>query len=199
MTVQERLWLGHHQNEVGKMAITYARDALVAVLIKLRRVVDSIRDGHFNPDPSRVERVSMMTGIVANLPPLEEGKDGEQFLEPESEGDDSDVEATENLTANPLPLNLEAVNSKLDREKLARSYSLLKHRLSGMVHILKDSDRVACGGAVTGITICHLSLMQTWNSTNNAERLPDWRHRDITEGVKNLRESQCASLSRCHM
>ena len=116
------------------MAITYARDALVSVLIKLRRIVDSIRDGHFNPDLSRVERVAMMTGIdVSKLPPLEEEKDAEQFLEPASEGDDSDVEANENLTANPLPLNFEAANPKIDRGKLVSSFSLLKHRLSGLV------------------------------------------------------------------
>ena len=151
MTVQERLWLGHHQNEEGKMAITYARDALVAVLIKLKRIIDSIRDGYFDPDLSRVERVAMMTGIdVAKLPPLEEEKDEEQFLEPESEGDESDVEANENLAANPLPLNFEAVNPKIDREQLASSCSLLKHRLSGLVHILKEADKVACGRAVTG-------------------------------------------------
>ena len=151
MSVQERLWLGHHQNEEGKMAITYARDALVSVLIKLKRIVDSIRDGHFDPDLSRVERVAMMTGIeVSKLPPLEEKDDAEQFLEPESDGDDSDVEANENLTASPLPLNFEAVNPRIDREQLVRSFSLLKHRLSGLVHILKEADKVACGRAVTG-------------------------------------------------
>ena len=57
VTVPERLWLGHQQNEEGKMAISYARDALVSVLIKLKRIVNSIRDGHFDSDLSRVERV----------------------------------------------------------------------------------------------------------------------------------------------
>ena len=71
----------------------------------------------------------MITGInVSKLPPLEEEKDAEQFLEPKSDGDDSDVEANENLTANPLPLNFEAVNPKIDCGKLVSSVSLLKHR-----------------------------------------------------------------------
>ena len=64
MSLQERLWLGHHETEEGKMAVTYARDALVAAIIKLRLVVEAIKKGMFDPDLPRAERIAQATGAT---------------------------------------------------------------------------------------------------------------------------------------
>lgn len=53
LSVTERLWLGHHQNEESRMALTYPRDAFTAILIKLRRILESVKQGSFDPDLPR--------------------------------------------------------------------------------------------------------------------------------------------------
>ena len=158
MTLQERLWLGHHQSNESKMAVTYARDALVAVLIKLRRILQSIKDGLFDPDLSRVDRIVQATGLsvsAQNIPPKSsEELDVEQRLEDERvdksiRPDESDVESDTPIEASPIAIPGE--KQLMDRDPFPE-VSLdccVRHRLSGVVHLIAAGDLVACGRRIT--------------------------------------------------
>ena len=97
---QERLILGHHLDEETRMAVTYSRDAIAATMIKVYRMLETVRQGIFDPDASRAERIAMATGmshLTVHLPEkneleqeLEERlrKDYEQAVLPESDLED---------------------------------------------------------------------------------------------------------------
>ena len=56
LLLEERKLLGHHMDAKFTTALTYSRDALAAPLAKFAKVVQSIREGTFNPDLSRAAR-----------------------------------------------------------------------------------------------------------------------------------------------
>ena len=158
MTLQERLWLGHHQNNESKMAVTYARDALVAVLIKLRRILQSIKDGLFDPDLSRVDRIVQATGLsvsAQNIPPKSSDEiDVEQRLEAERmdqsiRPDESDIESDTPVEA--FPIVIPGEQQVVGREPFPEVdlECCVRHRLSGVVHMIAASDLVACGRRIT--------------------------------------------------
>ena len=46
------------------MAVTYSRDAIAATMVKVYRMLETIRQGIFDPDASRAARIAMATGVV---------------------------------------------------------------------------------------------------------------------------------------
>ena len=78
---QERLVLGHHLDEETKMAVVYSRDAIAAVMVKVLRMLETIRQGIFDPDASRAERIAMATGLTQLPEILPEQNDMERELE----------------------------------------------------------------------------------------------------------------------
>ena len=158
MTLQERLWLGHHETEEGKMAITYARDALVGALIKLRQVVEAIKSGLFDPDLPRAERIAQATGktfdpvTIAEKSPVE--VETEQRLEDEelaraAEMPETNVEDTDAVGERPIAMP----GDRLEPDRLAfpdiDPSCCVQHRLSGIVHMISDVEKLACGRKIT--------------------------------------------------
>ena len=158
LSLQERLWLGHHESEESRMAITYARDALVGALIKLRLIVESIKGGLFDPDLSRADRIAQATGMTVDSKTIAEKSQVEVELDERLGADeatiaaqlgDSDVEDAEAVQANPISLPGE-------REALGRSAfpnvdlaCCFKHRISGIVHLISDTEKLSCGRKIT--------------------------------------------------
>ena len=158
LSLQERLWLGHHESEESRMAITYARDALVGALIKLRLIVESIKGGLFDPDLSRADRIAQATGMTVDSKTIAEKSQVEVELDERLGADeatiaaqlgDSDVEDAEAVQANPISLPGE-------REALCRSAfpnvdlaCCFKHRISGIVHLISDTEKLSCGRKIT--------------------------------------------------
>ena len=165
LSLQERLWLGHHESEESRMAITYARDALVGSLIKLRLVVEAIKKGLFDPDLSRAERMAQATGLVVDPRTIAEKSNVEAELEQRLSEEEiqiaaqlgeSDVEDTAGIEAQPIHLPGE-------KEALGRHAfpnvdlsCCFKHRLSGIVHLISDTERLSCGRKIT----CNMIPMQ---------------------------------------
>lgn len=158
MSLQERLWLGHHETEEGKMAVTYARDALVAAIIKLRLVVEAIRKGMFDPDLPRAERIAQATGTTFDARTIAEKSQVELETEMRLSAEElrcaaemagSDVEDAE--AVGEVPIALPGERLAHDRQpfpKVAPS-CCVKHRLSGMVHMIAEVDKLACGRRIT--------------------------------------------------
>eukprot|EP00435_Cladocopium_sp_Y103_P018003 s993_g4.t1 len=158
MTLQERLWLGHHETEEGKMALTYARDALVGALIKLRLVVESIRRGLFDPDLTRAERVSQATGTTIDPKTIAEKSNVEVETEKRlcteefqraAELRESDVEDSE--AVGEVPIVLPSAHIAHDRPPFPAldPSCCVKHRLSGIVHMISDVETLSCGRKIT--------------------------------------------------
>ena len=150
--------MGHHETEEGKMAVTHARDALVAAIIKLRLVVEAIRKGMFDPDLSRAERIAQATG--ATFDPRTSAEKSQVELETEirlsaeelrcaAEMAGSDVDDAEAVGDAPIALPGEHLaHDRHPFPEIAPS-CCVKHRLSGIVHMIAEVDKLACGRRIT--------------------------------------------------
>eukprot|EP00435_Cladocopium_sp_Y103_P048726 s1612_g14.t1 len=147
MSLQERLWLGHHETEEGKMAMTYARDALVASLVKLRLVVEAIKKGLFDPDLPRAERISQATGAVVDSRTIAEKSHVEEETEDRlaaeeisraAEMQETDVEDAEAVGETPIALPSERLGHDRHPFPAVNASCCVKHRLSGIVHMIAD-------------------------------------------------------------
>ena len=148
---QERLVLGHHLDEETKMAVVYSRDAIAAVMVKVLRMLETIRQGIFDPDASRAERIAMATGLTHLPEMLPEQNDMERELErrlacdqEHSQVIESDVEE-ENIVEKPIKIPGES-------DMIARSCfppiemdQCVVHKLSGIVHGKETTDSLFCG------------------------------------------------------
>ena len=148
---QERLVLGHHLDEETKMAVVYSRDAIAAVMVKVLRMLETIRQGIFDPDASRAERIAMATGLTQLPETLPEQNDMERELERRlacdqeySQAIESDIEE-ENIVEKPIKIPGES-------EMIARSCfppiemdQCVVHKLSGIVHGKETTDSLLCG------------------------------------------------------
>ena len=148
---QERLILGHHLDEETRMAVTYSRDAIAATMIKVYRMLETVRQGIFDPDASRAERIAMATGmpnLTVHLPEkneleqeLEERlrKDYEQAVLPESDLED------DGGTVEPVKIPGEAKLVARSNFPPVDSEHCVVHRLSGIVHCKETSASLLCG------------------------------------------------------
>lgn len=68
MSSLEKKIMGHHWDSENAMPLTYSRDALCEVLVKLYRVICAIKSGQFDPDASRAARVAAATAGQVTLP-----------------------------------------------------------------------------------------------------------------------------------
>ena len=158
MTLQERLWLGHHETEEGKMAVTYARDALVAAIIKLRLVVEAIKKGLFDPDLPRAERIAQATGASFDYRTIVEKSHIEVETENRLAAEElhfaadmagSDVDDTAAVGETPIALPGERIADDRNPFPSIAPACCVKHRLSGIVHMISDVEKLACGRRIT--------------------------------------------------
>ena len=137
------------------MAVVYSRDAIAAVMVKVLRMLETIRQGIFDPDASRAERIAMAT-VLTQLPDnLPEQNDMERELErrlacdqENSQVIESDIEE-ENIVEKPIKIPGES-------EMLARASfppieldQCVVHKLSGIVHGKETTDSLLCGRALS--------------------------------------------------
>ena len=158
MTLQERLRLGHHETEEGKMAMTYARDALVSALIKLRRVVEAIKQGLFDPDLPRAERIAQATGSAVDPVTIAEKShveiETEDRLSAENfaraaEMNESDVEDADGIGEKAIAIPADKIAQDRQAFPDINPSCCVMHRLSGIVHMISDVEKLACGRKIT--------------------------------------------------
>ena len=158
LTLQERLWLGHHESEESKMAITYARDALVGALIKLRMIVEAIKGDLFDPDLSRADRIANATGLVVDPKTVaeksQEEEDTERLLcreefQRETRLLESDVEDADGVCSDPIPLPSDRIAHERGNFPNIDPACCVKHRISGIVHMVADVHKLSCGRSIS--------------------------------------------------
>ena len=150
--------IGHHETEEGKMAVTYAKDALAAAIVKLGWVVEAISKALFDPGLHRAERVAQATGAtldpraIAEKPQVELETDirlTAEELSCAAEMAGSDVDDAEVVEEAPIALPGERLaHEHLPFPEIAPS-CCVKHRLSGIVHMIAEVDKLACGRHMT--------------------------------------------------
>ena len=149
MTAHERKIMGHHWDNENAMPLTYSRDALADIMVKLYRVVYAIRMGQFNPDATRAERVAAATAgqviLPADAPECEFEEDPVDGPGQDSDVSSEDLEPDERTLESKMPssshmrLPFPAVNLKDCRQ----------HRISGIVHLMLSDETLYCGRRLT--------------------------------------------------
>ena len=149
--LQERLILGHHLDEETKMAVTYSRDAIAATMVKVYRMLETVRKGIFDPDASRAERIAMATGLnhlATHLPEKNEMElDLEERLQKEmerAEQCETDVDE-DGAEIQPVKIPGESQSGTRSDFPPVESAHCVVHRLSGIVHCMETSDSLLCG------------------------------------------------------
>jgi hypothetical protein len=149
--LQERLILGHHLDEETKMAVTYSRDAIAATMVKVYRMLETVRKGIFDPDASRAERIAMATGLnhlATHLPEKNEMELdlGERLQKEMERADQCETDVDEDgAEIQPVKIPEESQSGARSEFPPVESAHCVVHRLSGIVHCMETSDSLLCG------------------------------------------------------
>ena len=137
LSPEELLLMGHHSPQGEKSRLVYSRDALADVMVKLWRVVDSIRKGHFEPDASRAKRIAMATGLQ-----VPDGLLAEETVPEEPHEDDaSDVSQVGDLANDGMDCPAPDVSVPKPRVLDVDPEHCVRHILSGFVHVKRRMCR----------------------------------------------------------
>ena len=148
--LQERLILGHHLDEETKMAVTYSRDAIAATMVKVYRMLETVRQGIFDPDASRAERIAMATGLnhlATHLPEKNEMELdlGERLQKEMERADQCETDVDEDgAEIQPVKIPEESQSGARSEFPPVESAHCVVHRLSGIVHCMETSS-LLCG------------------------------------------------------
>lgn len=136
---------GHHMDPASRSVLTYSRDALLSVLVRVNKILAKIRDGTFDPDANRAEFV---------LNQLEAGSTSHKPNLSESESEDDVAEIPDALNeASDLWKHVHPDNKPPAIVDLPVA-QLVQHATSGIVHIVQNDldvplNFLRCGRPVT--------------------------------------------------
>ena len=146
--IDERRIMGHHCDPSSAMPLTYSRDALTAVLAKLWKVVMSIKQGIFDPDASRAQRLLAATGLRMDVPEVEWNEDepAENVAQADSEVSDvTDIGALEGPDI-PAQIGEDLARGSFPDVDLSQC---MVHRLSRVVHLKETQAKLWCGRPIS--------------------------------------------------
>ncbi len=135
LPLPDRRALGHHLEASDSSAITYSRDELSRLMVRIEQMLQDIRVGHFKPDDRRVQRIAEQSGAV----------DHKDFLtEEECGSDDSDDFMAADLDRGPM--GLEPKRTAFDDLSLESVCNSMVHVHSGVLHVYSSgSSNFVCG------------------------------------------------------
>lgn len=61
LTMDERRAMGHHFDSLLQIPLTYSRDFLAQIHVKIYRMLDAIKKGLFDPEENRAARIARET------------------------------------------------------------------------------------------------------------------------------------------
>jgi len=131
LTMDERRAMGHHFDSRLAVPLTYSRDFLAQIHVKVYRMLDAIRKGMFDPEENRAARIARETQDLVDVG--DEASSG------------SDIEEDEIAATERIP-PMEPVERELREAMDPACYrNCRQHRISGVVHQLIDADTFYCG------------------------------------------------------
>ena len=140
MDFESRRLLGHHLAPGAASVLTYARDEMVRLQHGVYKILQTISQGDFDPDLSRVARLRQMVGnddFPEHL--LPEGAD-EEYEETDLEESDLDEEEIKQVQ------ECEYISGLADFQSKKRGFVM--HSTSSIVHVLAADGKLLCGRAV---------------------------------------------------
>ena len=133
--------MGHHLDRPSVSALTYGRQNFIPILTKVALMLRKIHQRLFNPDAqtSRIVRESLIQMEV------ESARHSEQMgLKPQmDEHDDSASEVADQEDVEIAATRV--VPAEELRQVGVHEPSKYEHRLSGVIHLILDDSRFACG------------------------------------------------------
>ncbi len=78
LPLPDRRALGHHLEAGDNSAITYSRDELSRLMVRVEQMLQDIRVGDFKPDDRRVQRIAEQSGATGRDDFLTEAEDGSE-------------------------------------------------------------------------------------------------------------------------
>ena len=140
--MSERQIMGHHLDRPSVSALTYGRQNFIPILTKVTLLLRRITQHSFNPDAqaSRIVRESLMQMEA------ESDLHAEQ-LGVEPQGGDPDDSASEVADQEDIEIAVSGVvpHEELRQVGIHEPHKFEHHRLSGVIHLILDDDRFACG------------------------------------------------------
>lgn len=122
LPLPDRRILGHHLEPGDNSAVTYSRDELSRLMVKVEVMLQDIRNSKFKPDDSRVRRIAEQTAEV-----IEEV----QVSESEPDSDDCSV-----ADLDRSDMGLEPERTAFDDLTIDNACNSLVHIHSGVLHVL---------------------------------------------------------------
>ena len=139
LPLPDRRVLGHHFEAGGNSAITYSRDELSRLMVRVGQMLQEIRAGVFKPDDRRVQRIAEQSGALNCDDYLTEEEDG-------SEGSD-DFSAADLKRG---PMGLEPSRTAFDDLTLEAVCNSMVHIHSGVLRVFSaGSSTLVCGRKMT--------------------------------------------------
>ena len=138
----ERQIMGHHLDKPSVSALTYGRQNFIPILTKVALLLRKIKDGSFSPDAqvSRIVRQSL-----AQMEEESQRFEEQMGLQPrrdeqdDSASDADDQEDVEIAASRVVPVE------ELRQVGIDNPSTYEQHRLSGVIHMIMDDSRFACG------------------------------------------------------
>ena len=124
--------LGHHLEPGDNSEVTYSRDELSRLMVKVEVMFQDIRKNKFKPDDSRVRRIAEQSAEVI---------DEVQVSESEPDSDDCSV-----ADLDRTGMGLEPERAAFDDLTIDNACNSLVHIHSGVLHVLNDGGAsFVCG------------------------------------------------------
>lgn len=122
--------MGHHFDSRLAVPLIYSRDALAQIQTKLYRLLDAIRNGIFDPDATRAQRIAADTLQEAQYP---DDFGSDESFEPE------DIEGAATLPVPDRPCEVERLS--ISQEQFD---TCVQHSFSGVLRVALNDDELAC-------------------------------------------------------
>ena len=141
LPVEDRRILGHHFDGTSKSVVTYSRDALIAVHLRVQNMLNKILDGSFDPDLDRVERLRVFIEKRPRTSDLSSNSKARHDLE-HTDSDDSEPASVASDIPHVEDAEKEAValwdrlnpGNKLPSNQDHDLSDALQHTKSGIIH-----------------------------------------------------------------
>ena len=149
MDFQQRRILGHHGDVGLASPLTYGRDNLAPLQLKLHRMLQKIGQGIWDPDLPRVQRLDVDIELAKTCDDLDRDHQGVVYGPHAQQPLDVDEL--------PSPLELDGLVEEVQGSDkvfiLAGNADgrLMQHNVSGVLHFVGMEDRFVCGRAISGL------------------------------------------------
>ena len=143
---QQRRVLGHHVDVGLASPLTYGRDNITPLLVKIAVLLDQINRGIHDPDWPRVERLDRQLELQDTLDDLDQDHQDVVYGPVPQPAEDVEVFETASQTEDDLDTAMDDNRVLIPASKA--DGTLMQHRISGVLHFIGLDEKFVCGRAI---------------------------------------------------